>query len=95
MLRDDDQVKVIRECLIKYFAFCYNSACRVYKDTKYGTEWWPQEPETNHAKAIKELDNKQNRIYYRINIYSSFISLKLVIYLIKEIDKIVSNNKTS
>ena len=47
----------------------------------------------NHAKAIRELDNKQDRIYYKINIYSSFISLKLVIYLIKEVDGRVSNNK--
>ena len=36
MLRDDDWVKAIRECLIKHFAFYYNSACRVHKDTKYG-----------------------------------------------------------
>ena len=36
MLRDDDWVKIIKECLIKYFAFCYNSACKVYKDAKYG-----------------------------------------------------------
>ena len=48
----------------------------------------------NHAKVIRELNNKQDRIYYKINIYPSFISLKLVIYLIKESDKITSNNKT-
>ena len=48
----------------------------------------------NHAKAIKELNNKQNRIYYKINIYGSFIGLELVIYPIKESDKVVSNNKT-
>ena len=47
----------------------------------------------NHAKAIKELDDKQDRIYYGIDIYSSSISLKLVIHLIKESDKVVSNNK--
>ena len=40
ILKDNDQVKVIREYLIKYFAFYYNSAYRVYKDTKYGTGWW-------------------------------------------------------
>ena len=40
ILRDDDWVKVIRECLIKYFTFYYNSACRVHKDAKYGTGWW-------------------------------------------------------
>ena len=48
----------------------------------------------NHTKAIKELNNEQNRIYYRINIYGNFISLKLVIYLIKEVNKTVNNNKT-
>ena len=48
----------------------------------------------NHTKAIKELDNKQDRIYYRIDIYSSSISLELVIHLIKKIDKTVSDNKT-
>ena len=37
MLRNNDQVKAIREYLIKYFAFYYNSACKVHKDTKYST----------------------------------------------------------
>ena len=48
----------------------------------------------NHAKAIRELDDKQDKIYYRINIYGSSISLELVIYLIKEVDKTVNDNKT-
>ena len=47
-----------------------------------------------NTKAIKELDNKQDRIYYKIDIYSSFISLKPVIHPIKENDKVASNNKT-
>ena len=93
ILKDDDWVKVIKEYLIKYFAFYYNSACRVYKDTKYGAGWWLQELEINHAKAIRELDDEQDRIYYRINIYGSFASLELVIYLIKEVDETVSDNK--
>ena len=42
--------------------------CKVHENTKYGTGWWPQELETNHAKAIKELDNKQDRIYYGMDI---------------------------
>jgi hypothetical protein len=36
ILENDNQIKGIRECLIKHFAFCYNSACTVYKDAKYG-----------------------------------------------------------
>ena len=48
----------------------------------------------NHAKATRELDNEQDRIYYRIDMYGSSINLKLVIYLIKEVDKTVNDNKT-
>ena len=40
ILKDDDQVKVIKKYLIKHFAFYYNSACRVHKDTKYGIGQW-------------------------------------------------------
>jgi hypothetical protein len=35
ILEDNNQIKGIRECSIKYFAFYYNSACTVYKNTKY------------------------------------------------------------
>ena len=35
ILEDDNQIKGMRECLIKYFTFYYNSAYIVYKDTKY------------------------------------------------------------
>ena len=48
----------------------------------------------NYIKVTRELDDKWNRIYYRMDIYSSFASLKLVIYLIKEVNKTVSDNKT-
>ena len=34
--RDHNRVKVIREYLIKHFAFYYNNAYKVYKDAKYG-----------------------------------------------------------
>ena len=47
----------------------------------------------NHAKAIRELDDEQNRIYYRIDIYSNSISLEPVMYPIKENNKVVSDNK--
>ena len=47
----------------------------------------------NHAKAIKESDDEQDRIYYRIDIYGSSISPELVIHLIKESDKVVNDNK--
>jgi thioredoxin-related protein len=37
MLKNSNWIKGIREYLIKHFAFYYNSAYTVYKDTKYNT----------------------------------------------------------
>ena len=48
----------------------------------------------NHAKATRELDDKQDRIYYGIDMYSSSISLEPVIHLIKEVDETANDNKT-
>jgi len=30
-----------KECLIKYFMFCYNNAYQIYKDAKYSASYWP------------------------------------------------------
>ena len=38
ILKDNNQVKATRECLIKYFTFYYNSAYKMYKDIKHGVE---------------------------------------------------------
>ena len=35
MSQNNNYIKATREYLIKYFAFCYNSAYRVYKNAKY------------------------------------------------------------
>ena len=56
--QNNNHIKVIKECLIKHFAFCYNSAYKVHKDAKYGIEQQLQELELSHAKATQELDNK-------------------------------------
>jgi hypothetical protein len=37
ILEDNNQIKSIRECLIKHFAFYYNSACIMHKNAKYST----------------------------------------------------------
>ena len=42
---------------------------------------------------MQELDDKQDRIYYRIDIYGNSISLKPVIHLIKEVNKDISNKE--
>ena len=51
MLQNNDYIKVIRECLIKHFAFCYNSIYRVYKDAKYSVRQQPQELKLDYAKT--------------------------------------------
>ena len=41
MAWNNNHIKVIKKYLIRHFAFCYNSAYKVYKDAKYGIKWWP------------------------------------------------------
>ena len=67
----------------------------MHEDAKYGVGWWPQKLKLSHVKATQELDNKQDRIHYGINMYGNTISLKLVIHSIKEVDKDVSNKEIS
>jgi len=45
----------IKECLIKSFAFCYNNACRIYKDAKYSASYWPQELVPIGCRGTNEL----------------------------------------
>ena len=40
MAQNNNYIKVIREYLIKHFAFYYNSACKVHEDAKYGVGQW-------------------------------------------------------
>ena len=93
MAQNNDYIKIIKEYLIKYFAFYYNSAYRVHKDAKYSIGQQLQELKSSHAKAIQELDDKQDRIYYGINIYGNSISPEPVMHLIKEVNNNVSNEE--
>ena len=95
MAQNNNYIKAIRKYLIRHFAFYYNSAYRVYKDTKYSIEQWPQELKLSHVKAIQELDDEQDRIYYRMDIYGNIINLEPVMYSIKEVDEDVSDKEIS
>ena len=95
MAWNNNHVKAIRKYLIRYFTFYYNSACKVYKDAKYGVGQWPQELELSHAKATQELDDEQDRIYYGIDMHGNTINLELVMYLIEKVDEDVSNKEIS
>ena len=95
MAWNNNHIKAIKKYLIRYFAFCYNSAYKVHEDVKYGIGQQLQELELSHAKATQELDNKQDRIHYRIDMYGNTISPELVMYSIEEVDKDVSNKEIS
>ena len=93
MAQNNNYIKVIKKYLIRHFAFYYNSVYRVYKNAKYNIGWQPQELELSHAKATQKLDDKQDRIYYRMDIYGNSIGLKPVIHLIKEVNEDVSDKE--
>ena len=93
MLKDYNQVKATREYIIQYFAFCYNSIYIVYKDTKYSTGWWLEEPILNQAKAMQELEDEQDRIYYKIDIHGNTIIQELVIHLVKDDEEVSSDEE--
>ena len=38
MAWNNNHIKATKEYSIRHFAFCYNSAYRVYKDAKYGVK---------------------------------------------------------
>ena len=47
----------------------------------------------NYTKAIQKLDDKQDKIHYGMDIYGSFIDLRLVIHLIKKVNKVINNKR--
>ena len=67
----------------------------MHKDAKYNVGWWLQELKLSHAKAIQELDDEQDRIYYGIDMYGSTISPEPVMHSIEEVNKDVSNKEMS
>jgi len=52
--RDDGALRGTKECSINSFAFCYNNACRIHEDAKYGASYWPQEPVTSKFRGTEE-----------------------------------------
>ena len=60
----DDNMRGTRECSIKHFTFCYNDACRIHEDAKYGASFWPQEPESRALRGTQESDDRQDALWY-------------------------------
>jgi len=51
-----EELKEIRGCIVKHFAFYYDNWYPVHKKTKYGTSYWPQKPESEKLKKMEEED---------------------------------------
>ena len=65
--RDNGALRGTNKYLINSFTFCYNNACRIYKDAKYGASYQPQELELRGLKGTNKpacrsdiKDNKFN-----------------------------------
>ena len=67
----------------------------MHEDAKYSIGWWLQELKSSYAKATQELDDEQDRIHYRIDIYGNTISPELVMHSINEVNKDISNKEMS
>ncbi len=50
------EFKGIQDYIVKYFAFCYNNVCQIYKEAKYGISYWPKELKPNMFKGTEKED---------------------------------------
>ena len=76
--------------MLKYFTFCYNDRCPVYKETKYGTSYWPQEPESEQLKDIEKMDRLWELDENPTATFNPETAKKL---MIQEYDKATSNTR--
>ena len=49
-----EELKGIWEYKIKYFTFCYNDSCLIYKEAKYNVSYWLQELSLDQFKGTSE-----------------------------------------
>ena len=42
--RDNSALQGTKKCSVNSFTYCYNNACRIYKDAKYSVSYQLQEP---------------------------------------------------
>ena len=55
-IESKEEFKGTQEYMVKYFAFCYNNACQIYKEAKYSISYWPKEPKLDIFKGTEEKD---------------------------------------
>ena len=56
VLREVEEFKGIRGYIVKYFTFCYNNKCYIYKEAKYRVSYQPQELRPESFKGIEEVN---------------------------------------
>ena len=55
-IESKEEFKGTKEYIVKYFAFCYNNICQIYKEAKYSTSYWLKELKLDIFKGIEEED---------------------------------------
>src|SRR6266567_5287591 len=55
-IESKEEFKGTKEYTVKYFTFCYNNACQIYKEAKYSISYWLKEPKPDTFKRIEEED---------------------------------------
>ena len=55
-IESKEEFKGTQEYIVKYFTFCYNNICQIYKKAKYSTSYWPKELKPDIFKGIEEKD---------------------------------------
>ena len=68
----------IKEYLIRSFVFCYNNACRIYKDAKYSVSYWLQELVSIGYRGTNELARRLDIKDNDFNIGEAFRNNKVI-----------------
>ena len=55
-----EELKSIQKYTLKHFTFCYNNACLIYEEAKYGVSYWLQEP---HPSQFKGTNKEKDDLY--------------------------------
>ena len=76
--REVEEFKGIRGYIVKYFTFCYNNQCYIYKEAKYRVSYQPQELRLDLFKGTKEADRLYKLDKDPIVIYSQQLVEKVI-----------------
>ena len=56
-IESKEEFKGTQEYTVKYFAFCYNDVCQIYKEAKYSASYQLKEPKLDVFKGTEEEED--------------------------------------